>query len=140
MPLRIGARINEQGQVLGDGGRPLTDGLRLVDQDSQTIAKFTTGAVQPAADRAHGDIEDCADLLVTMAVEVFQNDDHAMLGTEAVERVLHDSFAFGTLQRGGRVGLGRLVGGMSSPGGQGPVVQAVRRTGSVACDGRSTPD
>ena len=54
------------------GRRPLPHRLRLVDQGSQAVTEFATGPVQPTADRAHGDIEDRADLLVTAPVEVLR--------------------------------------------------------------------
>ena len=94
--------------------------------------------MQPTADRAHGDLEDRADLLVTAPVEVLEDDDRAMLGAEAVERGPDDLVALGPLQRGRRVRLGRLVGRVGSPRGRAPVPEPAAPTGPAAADGRES--
>ena len=61
--------------------------------------------MQTAPNRSHRDIEDRADLLVTMTVEIFQNDHGSMFGTKFIEGVFHDFLAFGPLERQRRVGI-----------------------------------
>ena len=62
--------------------------------------------MQAAPNRSHRDIEDRADLLVTMTVEIFQDDDGSMFGAQFVEGVFDDFLAFGPLERERRVGIG----------------------------------
>ncbi len=121
------------------GEAPLAHRLRLVNQAPQSVAELAAGAVQPAADRAHGDLEDLADLLVTAAVEVLEDDDRAMLGAEPVQRRPDDPLALGPLQRGRRIRLGRLVGRMGPPRGRAAGAPAAARTGPAAADGPRAP-
>src|SRR4051812_2303722 len=85
LPGTSGGRSDVRRGALGAGRRLLPDRLRLVDQAAQAVAELATGAVQPAADRPHRDLEERADLLVATAVEVLEHDDGAMLGAEAIQ-------------------------------------------------------
>ena len=115
-------------------------GLFLIDQTAKPIAKFATGTVQTAANRAHGHVEDGTDLLVTMAVKIFQDDDGTVFGTQLVEGRLDDLLALGPLQREGRDRLRAIRRRGSSRGSARAFTMAEAGTGLAAADGRSRPD
>ncbi len=77
-----------------------------INQAAKAITKFTTGAMQTAPNRSHRDIEDRADLLVTMTIEIFENDYGSMFRAQFIQGVFDDSLAFRPLEREGRVGVG----------------------------------
>ena len=77
-----------------------------IDQAAQAITKLTAGAMQTAPNRSHRDIEDGADLLVTMTVEIFQDDYGSMFGAQFIQGVFDEFLAFRPLERQGRVGFG----------------------------------
>jgi hypothetical protein len=115
-----------------------------INQAAKAITKFTAGAMQTAPNRSHRDIEDRADLLVTMPVEIFEDDYGSMFRTKFIQGVFDNSLAFRPLERERRVGFGRFVGRIIT---QRPVtlpLQAVRSsnapstvTGEGQVDGNS---
>jgi len=85
-------------------------GLLKIDQTLKPITKLAAGAVQTAANRAHGDVQDDTDLLVTAAIEIFQHDDRAVIGAQLVEGLRDQLLALGPLKRRGRIRVGGFVG------------------------------
>jgi len=79
------------------------------NQTPKTIAQLATGSVQAAPDCSHRDVKDLADFLVTMTIEIFQDNHGAMFGAELVEGGLDQSFAFDPFEGQGWVSLGRFV-------------------------------
>ncbi len=77
-----------------------------INQAAKALSKFTAGAMQTAPNRSHRDIEEGADLLVTVPVEIFQNDNGAMFRTEFIQGVFDNSLTFRPLERERRIGLG----------------------------------
>jgi hypothetical protein len=68
------------------------------DQTPKAIAQFAAGSVQTAPNCSHRDGKDLADFLVTMTIEIFQDDHGAMFRAQLVERGLYETFAFRPFQ------------------------------------------
>jgi hypothetical protein len=90
--------------------------LFFVDQNPKPIPKFASGAMETATNRAHRDLEDLTDLLVTTTIEIFQNDDSPMFGPQLIESGRDDTLTLGSLQRYGRVSLGRFISWLATMG------------------------
>jgi hypothetical protein len=84
--------------------------LFFVDQDPKPITKFATGAMETATNRAHRDLENLADLLVTTTIEVLEDDDSPVLGPQLIKSGRDNPLALGSLERDRRISLGRFVG------------------------------
>ena len=89
--------------------RTLANRLFVFDQTSKPVAQFATGSVQAAPNRTHRDLKDLADFLVSMTIEIFQDDHGAMFGAQSLECGLDQAFAFGPFDRQGRVSFRGLV-------------------------------
>jgi hypothetical protein len=90
----------------------VTNRLFEINQAAKAITKFTAGAMQTAPNRSHRDIKDGADLLVTMTIEIFQDDYGSMFRAQFVQGVFDNSLAFRPLEREGWVSFGRVIGGI----------------------------
>ncbi len=76
----------------------MTDRLIEFDQASESLTKFTPGAMQSAPNRSHRDIENRANFLVTMAVKIFQNHHGSMFGAQLIEGVFNNFVSFGSFK------------------------------------------
>ena len=96
--------------------------------------------METATNRAHRDIEDLADLLVTTTIEIFQDDDSPMLGPQLIESGRDDPLALGSLERYGRVSLGRFVGWLGTMGSRVLALDPMSPSGHAVFDVHSGPD
>ena len=103
---RAGVRREDRLSNSGQRRRFVAKRLFEINQAAEAITKFTAGAMQTAPNRSHRDIENRADLLVTMTVEIFQYDHGSMFRAKFIEGVFHDFLAFRPLERESRVGFG----------------------------------
>ena len=87
----------------------------FLDEGAEAVFELQAGAVEAAAHGAHGDGEDGGDLLIAQTVELLEHDDRAMVGREGVQGVLDQAVALGAFERGGGIGLLRVVGGVDRP-------------------------
>ena len=76
-----------------------------INQAAKSITKFTACAMQTAPNRTDRDIEDGADLLVTMTVKIFQDDYGSMFRAQFIQGVFDNSLAFRPLKRKCRIRL-----------------------------------
>ena len=83
--------------------------LLFAHQALEPIAKFTPSPVQAASDGPDRHVQNRPDLLVTPAVEVFEDDHCPVFRSKLVERGFDDLLALRSFKRVGRVRIGRFV-------------------------------
>ena len=104
--------IEDKGSSFRPHSRRVWQGMAywqfVVDKSMKPIPQLTTRAMQPTADRTHGNTQNRTDLVIAEPVKLFHHHHGAMVRSQCIERVLNDPIALGALKGERRLAFPRI--------------------------------